>query len=98
VPRTRPPYPEEFRREAIRLAQLGDKLQRKLARDLGISDVTLRHWLKAEKAARGERPGGLSGDEREELRRLRDENATLRMEREMLRKAAVFFAKGDDGR
>jgi transposase len=60
VPRTRPPYPEEFRREAIRLAQLGDKPQRQLAKDLGISDVTLRHWLKEEKTARGERPGGLS--------------------------------------
>jgi len=89
VPRTRPPYPEEFRREAIRLAQLGDKPQRKLARDLGISDVTLRNWLKEEKAARGERSGGLSGAEREELKRLRDENAKLRMEREILRKVAL---------
>ena len=98
MPRTRPPYPEEFRREAIRLARLGDKPQRKLAKDLGISDVTLRRWLKEEKAARGERPGGLSSDEREELQRLRDENAKLRMEREILRKAAVFFAREDDGR
>jgi transposase-like protein len=46
VPRSRPPYPEEFRREAIKLAQLGGKPQRKLAKDLGISDVTLRNWLK----------------------------------------------------
>jgi transposase len=98
VPRTRPPYPEEFRREVIRLAQLGDKPQRRLAKDLGISDVTLRNWLKEEKAAKGERPGGLSGEEREELARLRDENATLRVEREILRKAAVFFAREDDGR
>lgn len=98
MPRTRPPYPEEFRREAIKLAQLGDKPQRRLAKDLGISDVTLRHWLKEEKASRGERPGGLSSDEREELQRLRNENATLRMEREILRKAAVFFAREDDGR
>ena len=98
MPRTRPPYPEEFRREAIRLAQLGDKPQRKLAKDLGVSDVTLRHWLREEKAARGERPGGLSGDEREELARLRDENAALRMERKILRKAAVFFAREDGGR
>jgi transposase-like protein len=44
---------------------LGDKQQRRLARDLGISDVTLRNWLKEEKAAKGERPGGLSSDERE---------------------------------
>src|SRR5918999_3003405 len=75
VPRTRPPYPEEFRREAIRLALLGDKPQRQLAKDLGISDVTLRNWIKQEKAERGERPGGLSGDEREELKRLRDERS-----------------------
>jgi transposase len=98
VPRTRPPYPEEFRREAVRLAQLGDKPQRKLAKDLGISDVSLRRWVKEEKATKGERPGGLSSDEREELKRLRDENAKLRMEREILRKAAVFFAKEEDGR
>jgi len=76
----------------------GDQPQRKLAKSLGISDVTLRNWLKDENASRGERPGGLSGDEREELQRLRDENATLRMEREILRKAAVFFARQDDGR
>ena len=60
MPRTRPPYPEEFRREAIRLALLGDKPQRQLAKDLGISDVTLRNWIKQERAERGERPGGLS--------------------------------------
>lgn len=98
MPRTRPPYPEEFRREAIRLAQLGDKPQRKLAKDLGISEVTLRNWLKQEKTERGERPGGMSHDEREELQQLRNENAKLRMEREILSKAAVFFAKESDGR
>jgi transposase len=93
VPTKRPPYPEEFHREATRLAQLGDEPQRRLAKDWGISDVTSRNWLKEDKAARGERPGGLSGDEREELQRLRDE-----MEREILRKAAVFFAREDDRR
>jgi transposase len=98
VPRTRPPYPEEFRREAVRLARLGDKPQRRLAKDLGISDVSLRRWIREKQAAGGERPGGLSSDEREELQRLRDENAKLRMEREILRKAAVFFAREDDGR
>jgi transposase len=98
VPRTRPPYPEEFRREAVRLARLGDKPQRRLAKDLGISDVSLRRWIREEQAAGGERPGGLSSDEREELARLRDENAKLRMEREILRTPAVFFAMEDDGR
>ena len=89
MPRTRPPYPEEFRREAVRLARLGDKPQRRLAKDLGISDVSLRRWIREEQAAGGERPGGLSSDEREELARLRDENAKLRMEREILRKVPV---------
>ena len=56
MPRTRPPYPEEFRREAIRLAQLGDKPQRTLAKDLGISEVTLRNWLEQEKAERASAP------------------------------------------
>jgi transposase len=60
--------------------------------------VTLRNWLEQEKAERGERPGGLGSGKREALKRLRDENATLRMEREILRKAAVFFAREDDGR
>jgi transposase len=55
----------------------------------------LRNWIKRE---RGERPGGLSSDEREELQTLRGENAKLRMEREILAKAAVFFAKESDGR
>jgi transposase len=77
---------------------LGDKPKRQLAKDLGISDVTLRNWIKQERAERGERRGGLSSDEREELQRLRDENAKLRMEREILAKAAVFFAKESDGR
>jgi transposase len=77
---------------------LGNKPQRRLAKDLGISDVSRRRWIREEQAAGGERPGGLSSDEREELARLRDENAKLRMEREILRKAAVFFAREDDGR
>ena len=54
--------------------------------------------LIATQTTRPPTPGGLSSDEREELQRLWDENAKLRMEREILRKAAVFFAKEDDGR
>jgi transposase-like protein len=60
VPRTRPPYPEEFRREAIRLAQLGDKPQRKLARDLDISDVP----FVGEQSSRRRRPAGFSDSSR----------------------------------
>jgi Sigma-70, region 4 len=45
VPRTRPPYPPEFRREAIELARISSKSQRQIAEDLGLSDVTLRNWV-----------------------------------------------------
>jgi len=93
VPRTRPPYPEEFRREAIELARISSKSQRQIAEDLGISDVTLRNWIKQAERDAGQRPDGLSSDEREELARLRRENQTLRMEREILKKAAAFFAR-----
>ena len=93
MPRTRPPYPEEFRREAIELARISSKSQRQIAEDLGISDVTLRNWIKQAERDAGQRPDGLSSDEREELARLRRENQTLRMEREILKKAAAFFAR-----
>jgi transposase len=98
VPRTRPPYPEEFKREAIELVRLTGKSIRQAAKDLGISEVSLRNWVKQAAADAGERPGGLSSDEREELQRLRRENQTLRMEREILKKAAAFFAKETDER
>jgi transposase len=93
VPRTRPPYPEEFRREAIELARISSKSHRQIAEDLGISDVTLRTWIKQAERDEGKRPDGLSTDERAELQRLRRENQTLRMEREILKKAAAFFAR-----
>ena len=93
MPRTRPPYPEEFRREAIELARISSKSQRQIAEDLGISDVTLRNWIKQAERDAGQCPDGLSTDEREELARLRRENQTLRMEREILKKAAAFFAR-----
>jgi transposase len=96
VPRTRPPYPEEFRREAVKLVRLMGKSQRQVAEDLGILDVTLRNWIKQAERDEGKRPDGLSTDEREELARLRRENQTLRMEREILKKAAAFFAREND--
>ena len=85
-------------REAIELVRLTGKSIRQVAKDLGISEVSLRNWVKQAAAEAGERPGGLSSDEREELQRLRRENQTLRMEREILKKAAAFFAKETDER
>jgi transposase len=92
MPRTRPPYPDEFRREAIELARISSKSQRQIAEDLGISDVTLRNWIKQAERD-GQAPGRPPDDEREELHRLRRENQTLRMEREILKKAAAFVAR-----
>jgi transposase len=90
VPRTRPPYPPEFRWEAIKLVGISSKSQHQIAEDLGISDVTLRNWVRQAERDEGKRPDGLSSDEREELARLRRENQTLRMKREILKKAARF--------
>ena len=93
MPRTRPPYSEEFKRETIELVRISSKSRRQIGEDLGISDVTLRDWVKQAERDAGRRPDGLSIDEREELARLRRENQTLRMEREVLKKAAAFFAR-----
>jgi transposase len=65
-----------------------------LAADLGVSSEALRHWLRQADADEGRgRPSDLTTDEREELRRLRRENQVLKQEREILKKAAAFFAK-----
>jgi transposase len=97
VPKSKPPYPLEFRREAIELVRLSGKPLVQIARDLGVSDMTLRNWIKQADVDAGKRDG-LSSDEREELRTLRHEVRTLRMEREILKKAAAFFARETDGR
>src|SRR5919205_3255133 len=96
MPRARPPYPPEFRAEAVELIRSGSKTIRGLSRDLGVSDQTLRNWLRQADIDAGRRHDGLTTGEREELRRLRAENRTLRMERDLLKKAAVYFAKDGD--
>ncbi len=94
MPRTHPPYPPEFRAEAVRLARGSDKSLPALAADLGISSEALRHWVRRADADAGRgQPGALTTDEREELRRLRRENHVLKQEREILKRAAAFFAK-----
>jgi transposase len=91
VPRTRPPYPPEFRAEAIRLVKASGEPIRQVAKDLGISDQTLRNWVNQADVDAGKREG-LTTEERAELRQLRKENRKLREEREILKKAAAFFA------
>jgi transposase len=92
MPRTRPAYTPEFRAEAVELIRSGAKSLAELSRDLGIADQTLRNWVRQADLDAGRRRDGLTTNERDELRRLRSENRTLRMERDLLRKAAVFFA------
>jgi transposase len=88
-------YTEEFKAEAVQLARSSsEKSMRQLAYEIGVADQTLRNWVKQAQIDRGER-GGLTTEEREELRRLRKENKILRDEREILKKAAAFFAKED---
>jgi transposase len=96
MPRTRPPYPPEFRAEAVELLRSGTKSIRELSRDLGVTDQTLRNWVRQTDIDAGRRHDGVTTSEREELRRLRSENRTLRMERDLLKKAAVFFARDGD--
>lgn len=91
MPRSRPPYPPEFRAEAVRLVKTSGEPIGQIAKDLGVSDQTLRNWVAQDDVDAGKRPG-LTSEERAELRELRRQNRKLREEREILRKAAAFFA------
>ncbi|GAA2651987.1 transposase [Streptomyces lunalinharesii] len=90
-------YTAEFKRDAIALVDSTGRTVTEVARELGVSPESLRNWYRQAKADRGEgRPGDLSSAEREELRRLRKQNAEQAKTIEVLRKAAVFFAKESD--
>jgi transposase len=91
VPKTRPAYPTEFRREALELLRAG-RSPRELAESLGVSQQTLRNWRRQDQIDRRERDDGLTTDERAELAKLRRENQRLRQERDLLKRAAAFFA------
>lgn len=88
-------YPPEFRAEAVELVKSSGRPRVEVARSLGISDSTLANWVYADREARrrAEDPDGLSESESEELKRLRREVVELRTDREILRKAAAFFAR-----
>jgi transposase len=96
VPRTRPPYPPEFRTETVRLLRSGTTTIRQVSQDVGVSQQTLRNWLRQADLDDGRRDDGLTSSEREELRHLRRRVRVLEQEREILRRAAVFFARETD--
>ncbi len=85
------PHPPEFRRQAIELAREGAKSIAQVAADIGISESCLRGWLAQADVDEGRREG-LTTQERAELVQLRRENRVLKMEKEILGKAAAFFA------
>jgi transposase len=97
MPRTRPPYPPEFRRQAVELVRLAGRSIPEVARELGCSPQVLRTWVKQGDVDQGV-VEGLTAEEREELRRLRREVRQLRQERDILGKAVAFFAKEPENR
>jgi transposase len=92
MPRTRPPYPPEYRQQIIDLVRAGHSPE-ELAREFEPTSQTIRSWVKQADLDEGRRHDGLTTAEREELTRLRRENKRLRTEREILAKAAAWFAR-----
>ena len=87
-------FTDEFKAGAVRLVIDEGKSVGQAARELDLTESALRMWVERARADRGTgKPGVLSTAEREELGRLRKENRTLRMERDILKPAAAFFAK-----
>ncbi len=90
--KTHPPYDPEFKKRAVQLVVTEGLSKQQVARDLGCSYESLRNWVKQHEIDAGQRAGP-SSEDLEELRKLRRENKILREEREILRKAAAFFAR-----
>ncbi len=88
--RRRRRFSDEFKRDAVEIVRSSDKSIAEVARELGIYDSSLGNWVRQDQIDRGEREG-LSSDEQQELAELRRENTRLRMERELLKRAVVFW-------
>ena len=97
MPPTRPSYPPEFRREAVQMVRSGRSV-RDVSESLGVNQQSIRNWVKQDQLDRHERDDGLTSAEREELRQLRRENARLQQERDLLKRAAAFFAREGETR
>ena len=95
MPRTREPYPPDFRQQMIELVKAG-RSPEELSREFERTAQTIHNWVRQIDIDAGVRSDGLTSLEREELRRLRRENKQLRIEREILKKAAAWFAQETD--
>jgi transposase len=92
--RKRRAFTPEFKADAVRLVKTGDRTIPQVAKDLDLTETALREWVRREEIDAGKGPAdALTSAEREELVRLRREVKRLEMEREILKKAAAFFAK-----
>jgi len=92
MPRSRRPYSSEFRRQMVELVRAG-RTPEALSREFEPSAESIRNWVRQSDLDEGRREDGLTSAEREELRRLRRENRRLQEEREILSKAAAWFAR-----
>lgn len=92
MPRTRPPYPQQFRDRIVELARAGRSVS-ELAEEFEPTGQTIRTWIKKADLEDGVRSDGTTAAEREELRRLRKENRRLKQERDILSKATAWFAR-----
>ena len=90
--RPRRKFSDGFKRDAVEIVRTSDKPIRQVAGELRIYDSTLRNWVRQDEINRGEREG-LTSDERERLGELERENARLRMERELSKRAVAFWVK-----
>ncbi len=97
MPQSRRSYPPEFRQQMVELARAG-RTPAELSREFEPSSQTIRNWVRQADRDEGRRADGVTSAERDELRRLRRENKRLRTEREILSKAATWFAREADSR
>lgn len=97
MPKSKPPYPEQFRREALELVRQGRSIP-DVAESLGITGQSLRNWKRQDERDRGARDDGLASAEREELRDLRKRVKRLEQERDILKRATALFARETETR